>query len=1680
MDSAQLEAFAKRLIADPHDEEALASAHQAGASDPKAYAAFLEHVGAETPDPFYAAHWLTEAANVWRVTIGDLHRTARVLMQAIDRDPTNRAAADRLAELYREKGDARALVGLLEKRAKALAPRSGDPEMRSELATVHEELGRLWNDSLQQPKKAVDHFRRAIELEPASAYSIYAAREIYKSSGQWKDAYAMYAAELAIEHDPARKLALLRDEAATRRSVGDLVGASHALAIARQIDDRDATLQQEYGGLVVERLASGENVPATERTTGAELLVGLAETYDGEHGFAYSGGALDIDPGHDRALQLYAYYARALQREEHVTARYIAYVRANPSGAMASEVRWVLAASYEAAGQLEGAVEALEPLRAAGDAQATAKLQELYTSLDKPMPAVSPPVPAPIPTADASVEPARPSDALAETAGGPPPPDTAKPPTPPETDPAPSRAVAPVPSERRLAALEKAQAFANAGRRTEAFQKYREVLAADPGHAEALAWVEDYLRSKRDYAGLRAVLGAAARAPGGAVEQRTAQLRELASLCEGNLRDTEGALQALRQLLSLDRTDESARQSLVRLLEKAHRWDELGGVIEQEAGVENDVEKKIALEKRVAHIHEQKRSDFSAAADAWARICDLTPEDDDALLTASKLYEKAGALDRAATVIADGAPGIADVNVRGSLLQRLGELREQLKDPAGAGDAYAEAAAAQESDRLWDAAERCFVDVLNWNRAAEAAMQRAGLASTTEDKARHFARAANRFAHANDDASVLGNLERATDLDPVNDEYALALTDRYSAGAMWAELAEHYVKRSERLPDVARRVRARRAAASIFGERLDNKDGAREMWSKVLEDGEDREALEHLIDDAVNRNDAAEAAALLSRLVDATEDPGERARIALREAGLRADGLGDVTGAIARYEQILSKYDATCRPALQAIADLHEAADRLPEAAHALERELPLVADPTERSATARRLAHLYEQIGEPDKAIRSLEIVRTADPKDIDALARLCNLCEATKNWERTAALLAERIAGDSDSPERAALTLRLANVLADELARGDDALAAMTPLADANDTTIRNAYISLGDRLERTALVATKLVEWWLGAPRTPERVENLIGAFNRFSSVGQDEDAVRVGAEIVRCNGADIELAERIEVLSVKVKDLASLTMVHDRLVRDLKGVARAEELARQAEARVVAGAPPLEAVQHGETGLTQVAPEQAEPLLMRLARLAEQPGDVVDMYERQISRCETIPDRVRALARAAQVAAERSLMDRASALFDIVLSGSLDSDSLTTLEDAARAGDAETTGDRLRRALCAAMATGGQSARDGGKTRGALLRRAASMVFRDIQDVDQAFAWLGEALVAHVDAATLDALEELAREVSAPQRAEETLGRALGEVFEASLVRELLARRARLRRDAMADKAGAAADLRKLYELAPADHHVAEDLASLYTDLGDHHALVSLYEDQILRTKDPGVRADLARRVAHMWETELVDAREAADAWRRVMRLNPRDAEAVAGLERMKSAMLRRTSLAETAPRSTPELPTDSQKQPPIAVPSPLSAAAASTANVDAPESAPPPMVQPPSVETLESKRIGGLSDPKAVPEARRSAPRMTEPEVGEFRDIPAAAGSAGSLHGTPGTVPRAAQSSPSVEASATPPNPVEDDVLVADEVAVMIDDEPVKVEEKPPQTSPKSRRKKSVPPPLPRG
>jgi len=51
MDPREMETLVQRLVQNPHDQDTITYAHQAGQSDPKSYAMLLEKVGTATKRP---------------------------------------------------------------------------------------------------------------------------------------------------------------------------------------------------------------------------------------------------------------------------------------------------------------------------------------------------------------------------------------------------------------------------------------------------------------------------------------------------------------------------------------------------------------------------------------------------------------------------------------------------------------------------------------------------------------------------------------------------------------------------------------------------------------------------------------------------------------------------------------------------------------------------------------------------------------------------------------------------------------------------------------------------------------------------------------------------------------------------------------------------------------------------------------------------------------------------------------------------------------------------------------------------------------------------------------------------------------------------------------------------------------------------------------------------------------------------------------------------------------------------------------------------------------------------------------------------------------------------------------------------------------------------------------------
>lgn len=1503
-----IETLVRRLIENPHDQSAITQAHRSGQSDPRMYAGLLERVGKDTREPSLASHWYTEAANVWITSLGDAHQAARALMNAIERDPADAIPAERLATLYREKGDSKALVALLERRARALASLvRSSPELRATVVAIHEELGRLWTEPpLSNPSKALDNYGKAIEHDPKSQYSIYATRELLKASGRYGEAIPYFEMERMLTGEPERRLALYIDEADVCKAAGEEELAARALRNAVALQPLDAALRQQFGTIVLELLRSGRQTDVNLRHEAADVFALLAEEFV-EHGLAYSLCSLELVPSHDRAMQLALHYGEQFASLDQVAPFAAAYVMNNPVGPFAESARAV-------AGDVE-------PPQAVERIEEAPVLPEPELAEAAEAPASAPPKSAR--SGRASREAARSARARSSAPPSTPVEDAAFLGAPPpdgeideEEQALAALSVSPPrelgiganvsPAVREL--LSAAAVLIQKNRRNEAAQKYKEALAIEPAQPLAIEYLQTFLRRTRRFNELRSLLAAAAGVEGVTYQQRASWLREVASLSEGQLQDLDGALQAWRQLAELGAGDESASQ-LRRLLERAGRWHDVAELLRTQADQQSDLEARIAIEKDLSRLHQTKLEDPVAAGEAWARIAGLTPGDDVAIDTAVKLFESGERTDLAIQVITDNIHSVEDPTAKVELLTRLGTLRLESGDASGAAHAYSEAAATSSDLDLWELAETSYLQAQRLDKAVEANNERVRLlADQPVKQAALLVKASEYLAEAGDQARALQSLYRATELDPNNDEYADAVEKQLVSSRRGSELPAFLLERAARLKDMQKRVALRKRAAKYQSHDLGDFEAARRSYELVLQEADDAEALSLLADDAEGRGDPATAVNYLRRLIN-LRDEHRRVPLLLREAHLRHKGLKDLDGAVRTYETILRELDPKNLDALAALAELELLRGKPDKAAEALERQLELATSAEHKTDLGVRLADLYESdLNDVEGALRVLQIVHATDPNDFDAVQRICELSERSENWGLLARHLQALIAIEGDEEEVSMMTRRLAAVLHERLERSDEALKYLEQIADRGDEACRQQFVSLADDLKKPVIAAEKLMQWYAPETGSPRRAHALHGAFTRLVAAGDDDKIVSVARELARTRSADVDIADPLERVAVKNRDLDVLNMALELKVRDLSGVARAEEMVRQAEVLTMSGLEPSMAIVHGERALTSVAPDRVEPLLQRLAALANTVDHKIDVYERQTDRCKGSTERLFALSRAAQVASEQGDLKRARRFFDQALSDGVPEGGIEMLEKAARASDAG-RGNRdttLRVVLADALAAGGQGAGASATARSALMCRAALLAHRDLGAHEKAFAWLADALVTHVDAQVLQSLNELALDLGDHGQADGVLTAALEEVFDIPSVRQLLQTRAVIRRTYLGNAAGAAEDLKRLHELAPGDDSILRQLEGLYAELGDYRGLVQLYENQILRGRDPNARAELARRVALIWRDKLKDARETADAWRRVLRMKPGDSEAKEGLMLAKRAMPYRRS------------------------------------------------------------------------------------------------------------------------------------------------------------------------------
>jgi tetratricopeptide (TPR) repeat protein len=650
--------------------------------------------------------------------LGDLARAADFLRKAQSLPGDEGPVLAALAEVLRKQGDSGELAEVLSRQAEV----AGNP---SEQADFLAALGDVRLHGLEDAEGALGAYRDAIERNPAQPQALAAlgalldrpeTREgaldvlepLAEARGDYPQLIALYERRFALRDDRGERAHWLRKIAE--------IAADQLASPQRALEALGRALLEEPmpGGALddLERIAGAAKLPAAgaakieaalaeaEPDAARELALRAARLYAEAGDRAASerlySRVLESDPENaDALLALEGLYRTAAE-----PVRLAAILERRAAGELDPQVRrgWLLEAAHlhEGQGELPAAVAALQSLRAAdeGDLEALGELSRLYEALGQ-----APELGAVL------AERARLSD-----------------------DPRDRAALWARVGELRLGVLGDLDGAADA---------YREALDAAPDDSLALSALESIAAQREDWSTLQEVLMRRLGAVSGA--DQAAVLLKLAGNAEQRLSDVDQAVGFLRQLLEGEPANGFAYVELERILRSNERWYDLVDVLGQHADMEGAAGRKpteLALRVAIADVWEQELDAPDSAAEALERVLEVAPTNVAALLSLSRLHEKAERWDEASAALERAAENAsAPAEVAEIQFRNAGTLRARGADAGEIETALLRALDADATHRpTLEALETIARDAKDEERLAN--LLALGLESTTDDDER--------------------------------------------------------------------------------------------------------------------------------------------------------------------------------------------------------------------------------------------------------------------------------------------------------------------------------------------------------------------------------------------------------------------------------------------------------------------------------------------------------------------------------------------------------------------------------------------------------------------------------------------------------------------------------------------------------------------------------------------------------------------------------------------------------------------------------------------------------------------------------------------------------------------------------------------------------------------------------
>ena len=674
---------------------------------------------------------------------------------------------------------------------------------------------------------------------------------------------------------------------------------------------------------------------------------------------------------------------------------------------------------------------------------------------------------------------------------------------------------------------------------------YVAILALRADHAEALSALAERYQAQGRWGDLANILARQAQSSSEPAE-KVALYHRVAQLWMDKFNNHHNAVAALEKVLELVPSDERARATLREIYMRARSWRALLDFMRRELPL-LDAGARPARLAEMATLAAERLADLRQAIGLWNEVLQLAPQDRDAVVALSVLYEREKRWPALAEILgrlAESAGG--DSTPEGcALLEKRGLiLFEKLGAPAAAVEVLSRVRRSQsENPRVlralrdaytqmgdFDSLEALYSGRGAWEELCDVLSQ---VAERTDDmavRARLLGRVADvAGGKLNQPERVLKAYEGILATDPDNRVVARAAADLYEATERWGRLVATYeiLLGPELAPalSVGESLAVLERARFVCEKKLESKSLAFKWCARAYRlaptDPDVRADLER-IGEAAEEWEAL--LGLLAARLDnegAAEGPDAEEQLSLLRrclfiAGERVKRPDDLKRFAQRILALVPGDDEAENALLKFYTNSERWADLI-DLQHMRQARLQ---DPAQRAEVLLRIAHMQEErLGDRVAAAATLREACEIEPKNMRQLRELVRVLDAVGDVRGLVEALARQV-GLCPDVERAAVLLRMGRLLETPLAQPAPATDAYLQVLEADPISaeavegLERLFVAGLVRQEDIAKVAGRLLPYY----ELTERFDKWGGMLEALVSVTTDRNERRGQLELL----------------------------------------------------------------------------------------------------------------------------------------------------------------------------------------------------------------------------------------------------------------------------------------------------------------------------------------------------------------------------------------------------------------------------------------------------------------------------------------------------------------------------------------------------------------------------------